>query len=298
MLRTDLALEAKEMYHENAGEVTEIDGVRAKTVDKDGLKITTVEILNEKGKQALQKEIGTYITIEMPAFKEYGHLFYKAGSLALKEALHTLLDISSEDSVLVVGLGNRNITPDALGSKVTDKLIVTGHLCALAPEAVKDLGKVSCLAPGVMGLTGMETADIIKQVIPLVRPKAILAIDALAARSMERVSTTVQLSDTGISPGSGIGNTRSALCKETLGIPVIAIGVPMVVDAKTLAYDALQQAGADTKALEISLPDTENLLVTPKDVDRIITHMSNLVAAGINLTLHNLTIEQIYDYVG
>ena len=298
MIRTDLAIEAKELYHENAGEITEIDGVRATTEEQNGITVTTVDILNENGKRALNKEIGKYITIEMPAFREYGHIFYQSGSLALKAALHKLTDIRRGDDILVVGLGNRNITPDALGSKVTDKIIVTKHLHRLAPEAVRDLGSVSCLAPGVMGITGIETAEMVKQILPLVRPKVILAIDALAARSMERVSTTIQLSDTGISPGSGIGNTRCALSNQTLGVPVIAIGVPMVVDAKTLAYDALRGIDTDLSDIEKTLSGIENLIVTPKDVDRIITHMSNLVAAGINLALHNLSLEQINDYVG
>ncbi|MBR3942181.1 MAG: GPR endopeptidase, partial [Clostridia bacterium] len=234
MRRTDLALEAKEMYHENAGGTSDIEGVRATTEECDGITVTTVEILNKKGKEALQKEIGTYITIEMPAFRQHGHLFYQSGSHAVKKALHRLTDLQKGDDVLVVGLGNRNITPDALGSLVTDKLIVTRHLHNLMPDAVKNLGTVSCVAPGVMGITGMEIAEIIRQLVPLVKPKAIFAVDALAARSINRISTTVQLSDTGISPGSGIGNRRASLSRDTLGIPVIAIGVPMVIDSETL----------------------------------------------------------------
>ena len=298
MLRTDLALEAKEMYHENAGDTSDIEGVRAATEDFEGITVTTVEILNEKGKEALQKEIGTYITIEMPAFREHGHLFYQSGSRAVENALNRLTKLKKGEDVLVVGLGNRNITPDALGSLVTDKLIVTRHLHELMPDAVKNLGSVSCVAPGVMGITGMETAEIIRRIVPLVKPKAILAVDALAARSLNRVSTTVQLSDTGISPGSGIGNRRAALSRDTLGIPVIAIGVPMVIDSETLIHDAFLSRNLDASAEESFCTQSEQLIVTPKDVDRILTHMSGLVAAGINMALHGLTLEEVADFVG
>lgn len=307
MIRTDLALEAKEMYHESAGTVTEIDGVRAETEDKDGIIITTVEILNENGKKALGKEIGTYITIEMPQFKEYGQAFYHVGSLELKKQLLKLLKVSPKEDILIVGLGNRSITPDALGARVTDKLIITKHLHHFAPEAVKDLGSVCGIAPGVMGITGIETAEIIKGIIARVHPKAVIVIDSLASRSMDRISTTIQLSDTGISPGSGIGNTRDTLDQSTLGIPVIAIGVPMVVDAATLAFDAVthmpsspfkpDQNTFDKIKSSVS-KNIGNLMVTPKDIDKILIQMTNIVSAGINIALHDISIEEIESYIG
>ncbi len=310
MIRTDLALEAKEMYHETAGSVTEIEGVRARTEDKEGLTITTVDILNEKGKKALGKEIGTYITIEMPKFKEYGHAFYTIGSLELKKQLLKLLkalNIPPNADILVVGLGNRSITPDALGAKVTDKLIITKHLHQLAPEAVQDLGSVSGISPGVMGITGIETAEIIKGLLSRIHPKAVIAIDSLASRSMERISTTIQLSDTGISPGSGIGNTRDTLNQESLGVPVIAIGVPMVVDAATLAFDAVTRMPASPfradqetfDKIKSSLSaNIGNLMVTPKDIDKILNQMVNIVSSGINIALHSISLDEIDSYIG
>ena len=307
MIRTDLALEAKEMYHESAGSVTEIEGVKARTEEKDGLTVTTVEILNEHGKQALGKEIGTYITIELPKFKEYGHAFFTVGSLELKERLLSLLQCEPTDDILVVGLGNRSITPDALGARVTDRLVITKHLKRIAPEAVKDLGSVSGITPGVMGITGMETAEIVKGIISRAHPKAVILIDSLASRSMDRISTTIQLSNTGISPGSGIGNTRDALDEHTLGVPVVSIGVPMVVDAATLAFDAVTRienspfAANDETFSKIKHSLSQNignLIVTPKDIDKLVTQMVNIVSAGINTALHGIPLDEIEQYIG
>ncbi len=294
MFRTDLALEAKEMVHEKAGETTEINGVKSKSLEKDGITVTTVDILNEHGKKALGKEIGRYITIEMPPFSSFGPEYYKRGSYELKDALLSLLDIKTNDEVLVVGLGNRKITPDALGSLTLEKLIVTKHLKKLAPDAVEDFGSVCSITPGVMGMTGIETAEIIKGILAETSPKAILVIDALASRSLNRLGTTIQLCNTGISPGSGIGNTRKALNCETLGVPVIAIGVPMVVHASTLASDAILKYTS-------SVCDTsdfgENMIVTPKEVDKILKHMSDILSGGINMALHSIPLNEISQYI-
>ncbi len=294
MFRTDLALEAKEMVHEKAGETTEINGVKAKSLEKDGITVTTVDILNEQGKKALGKEIGRYITIEMPPFSLFGPEYYERGSYELKDALLSLLDIKATDEILVVGLGNRKITPDALGSLTLEKLIITKHLKKLAPDVVEDFGSVCSITPGVMGMTGIETAEIIKGVLAKTSPKAILVIDALASRSLERLGTTIQLCDTGISPGSGIGNTRKALNSLSLGVPVIAIGVPMVVHASTLAADAISKY---TSSVHDTSDFGENMIVTPKEVDKILKHMTDILSGGINMALHSIPLNEISQYI-
>ena len=311
MLRTDLALEAREMYQETAGEITQLQGVKADTRELDGMTVTTVEILDQKGSEALGKPVGIYVTIDMPEFKENGKVFYESASATIKDELKKILPLEKGKTVLVAGLGNWNITPDALGPKVVEKLIVTRHLHELVPHAVGDtLGSVCAVAPGVLGITGIETSEMIKGVVDLVKPSAVIAIDALAARKMDRVSTTIQISNTGINPGSGVGNNRKQLSEETLGVPVIAVGVPMVVDAATLAYDAVsaasEKAGNDLeeeqKKMELIKDAISSnigtLMVTPKDVDKIIEQMANIVSAGINITIHDIELEEISQYIG
>lgn len=305
MIRTDLALEAKEMYHETAGRVTEIDGVKATVEDRDGMVITTVKILDEQGKQALNKEIGTYITIEMPDFNKCPPCYTEVSSIELKNQLLKLLPIKKGDTVLVAGLGNRSITSDALGSYVTERLIITNHLHALSPDAVKNFGKVCGIAPGVLGNTGVETAEIIKSVADKIKPKAIIAIDALAARCANRIGTTIQLSDTGISPGSGIGNTRSSISEKTFGIPVISVGVPTVIDAATLAFDIISKSSAESftqksfEKLKAQIFKTkEEMIVAPKDCDKLLNQLSDITAFGINMALHDIPLTDIPFYIG
>lgn len=300
MFRTDLALEAKEMVHEASGKTTEIEGVKAESQERDGLTITTVDILNENGKKALGKEIGRYITIELPPHSSFCEAYYRLGCIELKKALLSLLDLNKNNEVLVVGLGNREITPDALGSLVLQKLIVTRHLKTLAPDAVEELGTVSGIAPGVMGMTGIETVEIIKGILEKTNPSAIIVIDALASRSTKRIGTTIQLCNTGISPGSGIGNTRKALNSTSLGIPVIAIGVPMVVDAATIAFDAIYESSKPTAEEFLkNIPDTlKNMIVTPKEIDKILVNMSAILSGGINTALHPIPLEELSQYTG
>lgn len=303
MIRTDLALEAKEMYHENAGKVTEIDGVRATVEEHDGLIITTVQILNENGKRALNKEAGTYITIEMPDFTKCAPCYTEVASNELKNQLLKLLPVKKGETVLVAGLGNRSITSDALGSFVFDRLIITRHLHDLAPESVKDFGNVCGIAPGVLGNTGMETAEIIKSVTDRIKPSAVIVTDALAARSADRIGTTIQLSDTGLSPGSGIGNRRSELSEKSLGVPVISVGVPTVIDASTLAFDIISKASASpfTKKsfehIKSEIFKSKNsMIVTPKEADSLLRQISDITAFGINMALHGIPLSDIPYY--
>ncbi len=303
MLRTDLALEAKEMYHENAGNTSEIDGVEAKTYEYTNVIVTEVKVINEKGSSAIGKPVGNYITIEMPEFLNYGYVYHKEAIELIKSELKKLLPGFEKKKILVAGLGNRLITSDALGPWTVDKLIVTGHLAELAPKSLGELGLIYAAVPGVMGITGVETADVIKGICEKVHPDAVIAVDALASRKTERVATTIQMSDTGINPGSGIGNHRKEITKKSLGIPVISIGVPMVVDALTLAYDAVDSLGIINKneILEkiSEKKQGENTLftVTPKETDRLTKQMASIISSGINITFHNIKIDEIDSYI-
>ena len=238
--RTDLALEAHEIYAEEQ-QVDKINGVDISTFKKDGISVTRVKILNDDGRRALKKPIGDYVTLEIPEYVHETQENFDSIIKMFSKELGRMMPKRTKDSVtLVVGLGNRNITADALGPKVVDGLLVTRHLFELMPEDISEgVVPVCAISPGVLGITGIETNEIIKGVTNRVKPDVIIAIDALASRSISRVMTTIQLSNTGIKPGAGVGNERGGLSVETLGVPVIAIGVPTVVDAATMANDTI-----------------------------------------------------------
>lgn len=249
-VRTDLALEARTMAVEERNKkrkqeqepVSDIEGVIVKERDVEGIKISTVEI-TEEGANAIGKKKGNYLTLEVQGIRQKdSELQQKVQEVFAKEFSHFLqkLNIPKDASCLVVGLGNWNVTPDALGPIAVENLVITRHLFSLQPESVQEgFRSVSAIAPGVMGITGIETSDIIYGVIEKSKPDFVIAIDALAARSVERVNSTIQISDTGIHPGSGVGNKRKELSQDSLGIPVIAIGIPTVVDAVSITSDAI-----------------------------------------------------------
>ncbi|MRG86653.1 GPR endopeptidase [Salinibacillus xinjiangensis] len=244
-VRTDLAIEAREMVVEQedtAKQTEEIKGVKVKERQEGDMKITYVDI-DEEGSKAIGKKAGSYLTLETQSIRNQDTKMQTETSNVVARELERYLsmnNIAPDASCLVVGLGNRNVTPDALGPYTVEELLVTNHLFKLQPEYVSEgYRPVSALSPGVMGLTGIETSDIIFGVINKVKPDFVIAIDALASRSIERVNATIQISDTGIHPGSGVGNKRKDLSKETLGIPVISIGIPTVVDAVTITSDTI-----------------------------------------------------------
>lgn len=240
-VRTDLAIEARDLAMQKQEEQA-VNGVIYNEKEEDGIKISTVEILDE-GVEATGKKKGKYLTLEVQGIRKKDTELQDQVMEVFARELSAFLDelkIPKEASCLVVGLGNWNVTPDALGPLACENLMITRHLFQLQPENVQDgFRPVSALAPGVMGLTGIETSDIILGVIKESKPDFVIAIDALASRSIERVNTTIQISDSGIHPGSGVGNKRKELSKETLGIPVIAIGIPTVVDAVTITSDTI-----------------------------------------------------------
>lgn len=292
----------------------EIPGVLVERQQLDNISVNRVIVENDEGSETIGKPVGHYVTIDVPKLKEKDpDLIEKVCKVLAEELKKITGEISVKSTFLVIGLGNWNVTPDSLGPKVVQKLIVTRHLLELMPDSFnpdKGIRSVCALAPGVLGITGIETGEIIKGLVEKIKPDMVLAIDALAARSMERISTTIQIADTGVYPGSGIGNHRMGITKETIGVPVIAIGVPTVVDAATMAndtldmllgqfsrqatpgsefYKLLEELNKDEKfslIQEVLHPFVGQLVVTPKEIDSLIETTAKTLAGGINLALH------------
>ena len=292
--RTDLALEAKELWAESAEKETKLEGVRARDSLREGYQVTTVDILDEQGASSLGKPVGSYVTVQLDALARREEDAFGRAARAIAAELNGLLKLPEEATCLVVGLGNRAITPDAIGPGVTDHTMVTRHLVEQVPEHFGSFRPVAALAAGVLGTTGVESGELVKAVAEKIRPGCIIAVEALASRSMDRVCTTVQLANTGIVPGSGVGNHRAALNRETLGVPVIAVGVPTVVDAGTLAADILAEAGQEGLDPEALAGAGDGLMVTPRDIDQRVADLVKVIGYGINLALQpGLTIEDV-----
>jgi spore protease len=292
--RTDLALEAKELWEESAEETTQLKGVVAREEQEGNCKITHVEILDAEGEKALGKPKGNYVTLEMDDLCSRGKSDYAQAAELFAEQLGKLMKIPKEGPVLVAGLGNRDITPDVIGPKTLESVLVTRHLIEAVPEHFASFRPVSAFATGVMGDTGVESGELVCAVAKTVKPSCIIAVDALASRSTSRLFRTIQITDTGIVPGSGVGNHRMALTEESMKVPVVAIGVPTVVDAATLCLDLLEKSGQ--KGLD---PDSimnlgSDLFVTPRDVDSYGQTMSKVLGLGISLALHvDLSVEDV-----
>lgn len=321
-IRTDLAIETREMYKKDSGR--EVPGVEVSVDDEDeNINITTVIVKDNEGANIIGKPIGTYITMEVPGIRHYDAELHDAISVAMAKELSKVVKLKKDNTALVVGLGNWNVTPDSLGPKVVSKLMVTRHLKKYMPDALEEgINPVCAVSPGVLGITGIETAEIIQGIVSKIKPDLIIVIDALASRKMERVASTIQIGNTGINPGSGVGNRRMELTKDTLGVPVIAIGVPMVVDAATMSndtidfmldnlieqspknsgfYNILKTFDKEEKYRminEILKPYIGNLMVTPKEIDSLIEDISKIIANGINVSLHtSIELKDINRYV-
>jgi len=289
--RTDLALEARELWQESAEETTKLEGVRAVKSRREGYPVTRVRILNEQGSEALGKPVGDYLTIDYTAFWQRRPEFFERAVRALGAELKAMLP--AEGSALVVGLGNRSMTPDSVGPETLRSLLITRHLLSAMPRQFAGFRPVSAFASGVLGTTGVESAEAVRGLVREVKPDFVIAVDALASRRLGRVCATVQVSDTGVIPGSGVGNHRAALNRRTLGVPVYAVGVPTVVDAATLAADLLEESGItefDEKKLR---GRHRSLMVTPRDVDAQVRELSRVVGYGINWALQDLEIEEM-----
>lgn len=298
--RTDLALEIHEINTEQGKD----DGIILREETDGGLKITFAEIKEGKGEALSKKKAGIYITADVGKVWLDSREDFNNKAKKLSELLSSLLPKTSEENVLVVGLGNENITADALGPQTVSKLLVTRHIKLLNPELAASLGfgNLSAFSPGVLGQTGIESASLIKAVVTALKPACVIAIDALAARRLERLATTVQLSDTGIAPGSGVENRRTEISKETLEIPVISVGIPTVVDAATLTCDLIEKCGGTLCQNEAVIENElrkqgGGLFITPKESDSVIKESSKLLATAINIALHKgLSQEDLSEY--
>lgn len=296
-VRTDLALEARESISEAESELRGVN-VEEYYKEEEDIKVTKVVIDTKNAAKAMGKPMGVYVTIEAPDMLEPDDGYHREISECLAEELLQMLPGAEEEqSVLVVGLGNREVTADALGPQVVDNLFITRHIVKEYGAAAYDCDKmnlVSALEPGVMAKTGMETAEIVAGVVNETKPDILIVIDALAARSTRRLNRTVQITNTGIQPGSGVGNHRHALTEESLGIPVVAIGIPTVVDAATIVGDALEKLLAEEREFDSMkylgqhrnvFSELNNMYMTGKDIDAVIKQISFTVSEGINLAL-------------
>jgi len=296
-------------------------GIETEMKRTDGIEITTVRITNDNAAEAVGKPKGTYISIEADKMKGADADFRQKVIEITADMLKTVLNSDREKNILVAGLGNRYITPDSLGPKVVAKILVTRHIRDTLSDKIDDsVASVAAIAPGVMGITGIETAEILKGIIERIKPDAVIAIDALAARRTSRINSVIQIADSGISPGSGVGNKRMLLNEESLGVPVIGIGVPTVVSAATLVndsmerilsamaeaseeklfYNTLNNLGDEREVLiaELLEPYAENMFVTPKEVDEVIERLAEIISNAINIAVHPaLTKEDINKYV-
>lgn len=320
-VRTDLADEARKVYVED--NKREADGIAVEEKFEDDTKVTIVKVLDDNGSKKIGKPIGTYITLDIPEYTAYDGGLMDDVSKVLGTTLKELAKVNEKQTVLVVGLGNIKVTPDALGPKVVEKIMVTRHLRDVMPDAIDDsVVSVGAISPGVLGITGIETFEIIKSIVDRIKPDLVLCIDALASRKTERVNRTIQVSDSGIAPGAGVGNHRKQLNEESLGVKVIAIGVPTVVHASTIAndmidlviddlinqseegkgfYEMLKKIDKNEKSAlihEILNPHVGDLVVTPKEIDVMIDSMSKIIANGINIAIQpNMTMEEINKFL-
>ena len=278
--RTDLAVEAIENHKTAAA----LPHVRQSDRMLDGFAVHEVRILSEDAAREIGKPQGRYLTLELDALIRREEDAFPRACKALSTLLRELLPHPNDGPVLIAGLGNRMITPDAIGPQTADHVIATRHLVAQSPAIFADWRPVSALAPGVLGQTGVETGEVICGVLDRVRPAAVIAVDALAAGRLSRLLRTVQLADTGITPGAGVGNARAALNKETLGVPVIAVGVPTVVDGATLAHEISSQLGQP--ACEALDDLSQPVMITTRDIDREVADISRMIGYAVNMVLH------------
>lgn len=307
--RTDLAVERRDIY-KNANKLENIDGIESEEeLVNDNIGVTRVKVTNNNGEKAIGKPIGTYITIDIKNLKLADEDVIQKASETLQRELKVIIEkhVNSKDDILVVGLGNIYVTPDSLGPKVVNEIDVTRHIIKYMPQYIDENTRpVSAVSPGVLGTTGIETVEILKGIVDNVKPKLIIVIDALASRSIERISSSIQISDTGIVPGAGVGNTRKELSINTLNVPVIALGIPTVVESAVMVNDCLDlfikklqdEAKSNDYLNELKekdnyeeikealIPNDYNMIVTPKEIDELIENMKDVVARGINFSVN------------
>lgn len=295
--RTDLALEVHELHGEESG-------IAVKEEIRNGISVTTATVYEGVGERNAAKPAGEYITLAIGNAWQNDKKVFSETAVAVAEEISAILP-HGNGAVLVVGLGNEDITPDSLGPRVVKELLITRHIEEIDPVLFTNagFGSVAAIATGVLGQTGVESAEIVKSVCNTVNPKCVIAIDSLASRRLSRLATTVQISNSGIAPGSGVSNKRKAISRELLGVPVISLGVPTVVDAATLAVDILEEhAGKEDKAFaelvaRVLEGGGREMFVTPKENDVMAKKLAKLLANALNIALHGMTADEIADFV-
>ncbi len=304
-VQLDLAVEAHQLLRGESGE--EIPGVIMDEQQLEHAKVTIITVKTDEGVAAIGKPKGQYITIEAPEIRTNNYVVHQDITHVLADRLIELMNLKDDASILIIGLGNWNATPDALGPQVVNKTMVTRHLFKVSPEELHgQMRKISAISPGVLGITGIETAEIIRGIVEHVKPDLVIAIDALAAGSLERVGTSIQIADTGIHPGSGVGNPRSSINEETVGCKVIAIGLPTVVNASIIAHDVVEGVfeqfvtsptlyklykGIKPETFSqiidnVLSPFQGNLMVTPKEIDDLVQRSAKIIAGALAISLH------------
>lgn len=313
VFRTDLAVEAREMIAQEVR--SSVEGIVFAEREDNGVRVTEVRVMSEAGAKTIGKKIGSYVTLEASGMRRKDAVLERTLTKILAREIGRM--IPREGTVLVVGLGNRSSTPDALGPRTVEEVFVTRHMReVVSTDLAERLRSVCAIAPGVLGVTGIETAEILEGVVRSVRPAVIIAVDALASSASERIATTIQLSDTGIHPGSGVGNRRAGIDEESMGVPVIAVGVPTVIYASTIGLDVLHglerggqvvcrfargervtEARRRTILKENMPPELSQLMVTPRDIDRLVADMAKVIAAALNEALQPTIKERYLSYL-
>lgn len=291
-----------------------------KQIEESNIRISKIRVKNKRGEELLGKKIGYYSTLELPKLTYYDVDMMDKISLIFGQVLKEFIKMDPSKTALVIGLGNWNVTPDSLGPKVISKLFVTRHLKEFIPKSMgQDISSVCALSPGVLGITGIETSEIVKSLVDKIKPDYVVCVDSLAARKVSRLNTTIQVGSTGINPGAGVNNHRTPINEETLGVPVIGIGIPTVVDALTIVSDSVDYVlesiikNIDEDYIEKNILSSKDrmdiirkhlslamgeMVVTPKDVDAVIESMSKMIAMGINIALHpNLDMDNLNKFI-
>ena len=288
--RTDMAVERRDLYKNANNLEDEIKGVECEEEKVEDMNITRVKITNSEGERALERRMGNYITIDIKKIHNITEEKENKIIEVFSKELKSIIDkhVKPNEEILIVGLGNSYSTPDSLGTKVVENIEITRHIKIYLPNAIdRNTRSVSAITPGVLGTTGIETVEIVKGIVDNIKPKLVIAIDSLCSKNIDRINKSIQISDTGIVPGGGVGNRQAELSNDTLGVPVIGVGIPTVLDAATIVIDTL-------KVCDVSISEDEivdkmklnnfNFIVTPKEIDSLIENMTTIVSEGINMS--------------
>lgn len=293
-IRTDLVCEARELWRETSPDV-DMPGVTAEEKEVLGFKVTTVDVTTDEGAKAVGKPVGRYITIDTEDYLKREENGFSRAVKALAGEISGLFE-NKDGTVLVAGLGNPDITPDAVGPIAVKNTMVTLHLVEQMPDTFAGFKKVAAIAPGVLAVTGIESARLIRAAAREAKADAVIVVDALASRRLSRLCRTVQISNTGITPGSGVGNSRQEISKNTVGVPVISLGVPTVVDARTLASDIMENNGNKQESEDFAGFGSD-MMVTPREIDKCVADMGKLIGYGINVAIQDIEVEDVTMFI-